>query len=190
MWRHKGGEAGMEEALRRLKGALGKGRGWTRGMVRALEERRFAGEAGGGMVELQMNGLGRLLDFKVDPALGRHHESQNALFKMLQEDPSDTTDVEPEQKHDGDVSQRQNTGRQEEYDYRANNTIQHAGVQYILDSIIAALQNPERKWWSEQSEDLKTIIVHSLVGARRCGEEKEAGEESPAARTCMASPLQ
>jgi hypothetical protein len=73
MWRHKGGEAGMEEALRRLKGALGKGRGWTRGMVRALEERRFAGEAGGGMVELQMNGLGRLLDFKVDPALGRHH---------------------------------------------------------------------------------------------------------------------
>ncbi len=30
-------------------------------------------------------------------------ESQNALFKMLQEDPpSDTTDVEPEQKHDGD----------------------------------------------------------------------------------------
>ena len=42
-------------------------------MGRALEERRFAGGAGGGMVALHMNGLGRLLDFKVDPALGRHH---------------------------------------------------------------------------------------------------------------------
>jgi hypothetical protein len=46
-----------------------------------------------------------------------------------------------------------------------------------------------KRWWSEQSEDLKTIIVHSLVGARRCGEEKEAGEESPAARTWRALSL-
>jgi hypothetical protein len=85
------------------------------------------------------------------------------------------------------VSQRQNTGRQEEYDYRANNTIQHAGVQYILDSIIAALQNPERKYHfllpacphgslvgdcivpsrGGGASNRKTIIVHSLVGARR-----------------------
>jgi hypothetical protein len=35
----------------------------------------------------------------------------------------------------------------DEYYYGANNTIQHAGVQYILDSVIAALlQNPERKY--------------------------------------------
>ena len=40
----------------------------------------------------------------------------------------------------------------DEYYYGANNTIQHAGVQYILDSVIAALlQNPERKYCSRLS---------------------------------------
>jgi hypothetical protein len=35
----------------------------------------------------------------------------------------------------------------DEYYYGANNSIQHAGVQYIIDSVIAALlQNPERKY--------------------------------------------
>ena len=35
----------------------------------------------------------------------------------------------------------------DQYYYGANNTIQHAGVQYILDSVIKELQaNPERKF--------------------------------------------
>tara|TARA_R110002050_G_C8596010_1_gene485079 strand:+ start:134 stop:352 length:219 start_codon:yes stop_codon:yes gene_type:complete len=50
----------------------------------------------------------------------------------------------------------------DQYYYGANNSIQHAGVQYILDSVMMALrQQPERKfmyveqaffqkWWSEQ----------------------------------------
>jgi lysosomal alpha-mannosidase len=40
----------------------------------------------------------------------------------------------------------------DEYYYGANNSIQHAGVQYILDSVIAALlQNPERKYCFQTS---------------------------------------
>eukprot|EP01100_Stratorugosa_tubuloviscum_P014870 TRINITY_DN81_c0_g2_i1.p1 TRINITY_DN81_c0_g2~~TRINITY_DN81_c0_g2_i1.p1 ORF type:complete len:1006 (+),score=459.80 TRINITY_DN81_c0_g2_i1:78-3095(+) len=62
----------------------------------------------------------------------------------------------------------------DQYYYGANNSIQNAGVQYILDSVIVALeQNPERKfvyveiaffqrWWDEQDEPTKTL-VRSLV---------------------------
>lgn len=47
----------------------------------------------------------------------------------------------------------------DEYYYGANNSIQHAGVQYILDSVIAALlQNPERKY--------DFILTHGTALAR------------------------
>jgi hypothetical protein len=58
----------------------------------------------------------------------------------------------------------------DEYYMGANNTIQHAGVQYILDSVIVALeQNPDRKfvyveqaffqrWWAEQSPNTKSMV--------------------------------
>ena len=52
----------------------------------------------------------------------------------------------------------------------ANNSIQHAGVQYILDSVIAALAKDENKtfiyvemaffvrWWREQSNNTKNLV--------------------------------
>lgn len=59
-------------------------------------------------------------------------------------------------------------------------SIQFAGVQYVLDTVITALQqNPERKfiyveiaffmrWWDEQPE-LKKQIVRDLVKEGRLG---------------------
>jgi len=58
----------------------------------------------------------------------------------------------------------------DQYFYGANNTIQRAGVQYILDTVISQLQmNPARRfiyveiaffqrWWREQNEGMKTIV--------------------------------
>ena len=55
----------------------------------------------------------------------------------------------------------------------ANNTIQHASVQFILDTVIDELQkNPNRtfiyvemaffvRWWNEQSDDMKDIVSYS-----------------------------
>ena len=55
----------------------------------------------------------------------------------------------------------------DEYFYGANNSIQHAGVQYILDSVISQLRANRSKrfiyveiafferWWNEQETDLK-----------------------------------
>lgn len=52
----------------------------------------------------------------------------------------------------------------------ANNTIQHAAVQYILDTVIDELQkNPNRtfiyvemaffvRWWNEQTDEMKEIV--------------------------------
>lgn len=66
----------------------------------------------------------------------------------------------------------------DEYYYGLNNTIYTAGVQYILDSVILALEaDPSRKfvyvemaflfrWWNEQSEDMKTR-VRTLVNEGR-----------------------
>ena len=62
----------------------------------------------------------------------------------------------------------------DQYYMGLNNTIYHAGVQYILDSVILALQqNPDRKfiyveiaffsrWWNQQDDETKSI-VRSLV---------------------------
>ncbi len=62
----------------------------------------------------------------------------------------------------------------QQYYLGANNSIQHAGVQYILDSVILALnENPSRRfvyveqgffqlWWSQQSES-KRSQVRTLV---------------------------
>jgi hypothetical protein len=58
----------------------------------------------------------------------------------------------------------------DQYYYGANNTIQEAGVQYILDSVVKELQaNRDRKfiyveiafferWWAEQNEYTKQIV--------------------------------
>ena len=66
----------------------------------------------------------------------------------------------------------------EQYYVGLNNSLQQAGVQYILDSSIAALiANPKRKfiygeqaffsrWWKYQSEDTKQA-VRQLVAERR-----------------------
>ena len=66
----------------------------------------------------------------------------------------------------------------DEYFYGANNSIQHAGVQYILDSVIPALQqNKDRtfiyveiafftRWWNEQDESMKAT-VRDLVKKRQ-----------------------
>ena len=52
----------------------------------------------------------------------------------------------------------------------ARNDIQHAGVQYILDSVMMALdENPDRRfiyveigffwrWWNQQTDDMKTKV--------------------------------
>ncbi len=54
--------------------------------------------------------------------------------------------------------------------YLARNDIQHAGVQYILDSIVLALdENPDRRfiyveiaffwrWWLQQTEDMREKV--------------------------------
>jgi len=54
--------------------------------------------------------------------------------------------------------------------YLARNDIQHAGVQYILDSVIFALEeNPDRRfiyveigffwrWWNQQTEDVRNKV--------------------------------
>ncbi len=54
--------------------------------------------------------------------------------------------------------------------YLARNDIQHAGVQYILDSIVLALdENPDRRfiyveiaffwrWWNQQTEDMREKV--------------------------------
>lgn len=58
----------------------------------------------------------------------------------------------------------------DQYYYGANNSIQRAGVQYILDSVIPALErNPKRRfiyvemaffkrWWREQTEAMRTRV--------------------------------
>ncbi|CAM4947282.1 unnamed protein product [Rotaria socialis] len=58
----------------------------------------------------------------------------------------------------------------DQYFYGARNDIQHAAVQYILDSVIPALvENPDRRfiyvemaffwrWWLEQTEDMKNTV--------------------------------
>ncbi|KAL4419672.1 hypothetical protein ABPG75_006770 [Micractinium tetrahymenae] len=58
----------------------------------------------------------------------------------------------------------------DQYYYGANNTIQVAGVQYILDTVVQALQaNPHRKfvyaemsffmrWWEQQDEDTRAAV--------------------------------
>lgn len=58
----------------------------------------------------------------------------------------------------------------DQYYYGANNTIQVAGVQYILDTVVQALQaNPHRKfvyaemaffmrWWAQQDEDMRAVV--------------------------------
>ena len=52
----------------------------------------------------------------------------------------------------------------------ANNSIQHAGVQYILDSVVKALAKDKEKtfiyvemafftrWWREQDNSTKTLV--------------------------------
>ena len=66
----------------------------------------------------------------------------------------------------------------DEYFYGAKNSIQHAGVQYILDSVVPALlEDPDKRfiyveiafferWWNEQSTDMKEK-VKKLVGNRQ-----------------------
>jgi lysosomal alpha-mannosidase len=66
----------------------------------------------------------------------------------------------------------------DEYYYGANQSIQNAGVQYIIDEVIQALQeNPDRRfiyveiaffsrWWNEQNE-YKKNIVRDLVSSGR-----------------------
>ena len=66
----------------------------------------------------------------------------------------------------------------DEYYYGANNSIQHAGVQYILDSVIPQLSaDPSKRfiyveiafferWWKEQNETMQTE-VKKLVQERR-----------------------
>ena len=66
----------------------------------------------------------------------------------------------------------------DEYFYGANNSIQHAGVQYILDSVIPQLTADKNKrfiyveiafferWWNEQNEAMRTQ-VKKLVQEKR-----------------------
>ena len=54
--------------------------------------------------------------------------------------------------------------------FQARNYIQHAGVQYILDSVIRALdENPDRRfiyveiaffwrWWNQQTEEIQNKV--------------------------------
>ena len=66
----------------------------------------------------------------------------------------------------------------DEYYLGANNSIQHAGVQYILDSVLLALQeNPERRfiyveiafferWWNEQDEATRVLMKQFVKEGR------------------------
>lgn len=66
----------------------------------------------------------------------------------------------------------------DQYYYGANNTIQHAGVQYILDSVVKALEeNPERRfiyveiaffyrWWREQNDYTKQLVRNLVEQGR------------------------
>jgi alpha-mannosidase len=59
----------------------------------------------------------------------------------------------------------------DQYYWGANNTIQVAGVQYILDTVVQALAaNPDRKfiysemsfferWWGQQDEDTRALVT-------------------------------
>lgn len=58
----------------------------------------------------------------------------------------------------------------DQYFYGANNSIQHAGVQYIFDSVVSELaRNPERRfveveqaffqrWWAQQGEEQRALV--------------------------------
>ena len=62
--------------------------------------------------------------------------------------------------------------------YKAQTSMQHAGVQYILDSVVLALdENPDRRfiyvemaffsrWWNQQTEQIRDK-VRSLVNSGR-----------------------
>ena len=66
----------------------------------------------------------------------------------------------------------------DEYFYGANNSIQHAGVQYILDSVIPQLLANQTKrfiyveiafferWWNEQTDDMRKQVT-KLVQEKR-----------------------
>ncbi|CAN0078829.1 unnamed protein product, partial [Ectocarpus sp. 4 AP-2014] len=66
----------------------------------------------------------------------------------------------------------------DQYFYGANNTIAHAGVQYILDSVVSALEeDPERKfvyaeqaflwrWWRQQARGGKASVRHLVSQGR------------------------
>ena len=66
----------------------------------------------------------------------------------------------------------------DEYFYGANNSIQHAGVQYILDSVMPALKaNPDRqflyieqaffqRWWREQDEFWQKSVENLFASLR------------------------
>ncbi|XP_065910012.1 lysosomal alpha-mannosidase-like [Dysidea avara] len=66
----------------------------------------------------------------------------------------------------------------DQYYYGANNSIQHAGVQYILDSVVEELADDEKKtfiyvemafftrWWNEQSKETQQL-VHKLVSNKQ-----------------------
>ncbi|CAF4699968.1 unnamed protein product [Rotaria socialis] len=66
----------------------------------------------------------------------------------------------------------------DQYYYGARNDIQHACVQYILDSVIQALlKNPERRfiyvemaffwrWWNEQSDDVRETVKELVNDGR------------------------
>ena len=66
----------------------------------------------------------------------------------------------------------------DQYFYGANNTIQHAGVQYIISSVVAALEaNPARtftyvemaffaRWFYEQTEDMQGRVRALVAGGQ------------------------
>ncbi|XP_055327449.1 lysosomal alpha-mannosidase-like isoform X2 [Paramacrobiotus metropolitanus] len=66
----------------------------------------------------------------------------------------------------------------DQYYYGAKNDIQQAGVQYILDSVVASLiENSNRKftyvetaffwrWWQEQAESTKTAVINLVNNGR------------------------
>ena len=66
----------------------------------------------------------------------------------------------------------------EEYYSGSNNTIQHAGVVYILNSVMDSLgKNPDRKfiyveqaywdlWWSEQDADSRLMAQQYVAEGR------------------------
>ncbi|CAF4626836.1 unnamed protein product, partial [Rotaria magnacalcarata] len=66
----------------------------------------------------------------------------------------------------------------DQYYYGARNDIQHAGVQYILDSVMMALdENPDRRfiyveigffwrWWNQQADDMKAKVKQFVNDGR------------------------